>query len=101
MPSPRNTFYKILFFTFLILISCSLFNGSCNSANTAVKTGKDSLATFTLPDPEPLATAEAERIRNNSQAWFDSVLKIKGFASEVPTKFVLAFMPLLPVSDQL
>ncbi|MEO6541778.1 MAG: serine hydrolase domain-containing protein [Ferruginibacter sp.] len=80
MPLPRNTFYKISFSFFGSLICFSLFNVSCNSANTATRIiSKDSVTTLNLPAPEPVTAAEAARIKANSGLWYDSVLKLKGF----------------------
>jgi len=58
----------------------AFFNSSCN-ATPASKSNvaEDSISIIHLPKPEKIAAAEAEKIRQACQAWYDTVLMQKGF----------------------
>jgi CubicO group peptidase (beta-lactamase class C family) len=77
MPSAPKTFS----FTFLAyLFCCVLLLAACNSADTkGKKNDTDSLHIIDLPKPLPVSAAEASRIKNACQVWYDSVLLLKGF----------------------
>jgi CubicO group peptidase (beta-lactamase class C family) len=64
---------------FIIMAVCI---SSCQSTTkkTATVAAKDSsIAIIELPQPQPVAKAEAERIRKACQLWYDSTLSLKGF----------------------
>jgi CubicO group peptidase (beta-lactamase class C family) len=72
---------KAFSFTFLFsLFTCVLLHAACNSADTkAKKNSADSLQIIELPKPVPVSAAEAGRIKNACQIWYDTVLLPKGF----------------------
>ena len=72
---------KTFSFTFLAYLSgCILLHAACNPADTkGKKNGADSLQVINLPGPVPLPAAEASRIKNACQLWYDTVLMQKGF----------------------
>lgn len=76
MPLLANSFLKIstVFYWFCIFLFVS-----CSNTQTADKKNADSLAILLLPKPLPVKAAEAQRIKNISQYWYDTVLKLKGF----------------------
>ncbi len=55
------------------------FFASCTSSSSKNSAAKDSSAIIELPKPVPIAAAEAARIRAACEAWYDTVLKVKGF----------------------
>lgn len=68
------------FIFFMYLFACVLLNTACNPAGTKnKKTDADSLQIIALPGPVPVSAAEAVRIKNSCQAWYDTVLQLKGF----------------------
>jgi len=57
-----------------------LFNNGCNSSpSSKKKITEDSIVTIKLPTPGKISAAETDRIRNACQAWYDTVLSLKGF----------------------
>jgi CubicO group peptidase (beta-lactamase class C family) len=72
---------KSFSFTFLFyLFAGVLINTACNSAgNKREKNSTDILQIIDLPKLLPVSAAEASRIKNACQAWYDSVLFLKGF----------------------
>ncbi len=54
---------------------------SCQSGSskTASKAAKDSSAVIELPKPLPLSKAEADRLHNACEQWYDSALMFRGF----------------------
>ena len=54
---------------------------SCQSTTPKAATGaaKDSLSVIELPKPQPLAKAEADRLHNACEQWYDSALMYRGF----------------------
>lgn len=72
---------KTFSFTFLFyLFACVLINTACNSTgNKDKKNGADSLQIIDLPKSVAVSAAEAIRIKNACQVWYDTVLLQKGF----------------------
>ena len=79
MPFFQNIFYKCPLLFCLGLMCSILCNVSCNSLQTSDKTKADSTVIIKLPAPGLVSAAEWDRIKNNCQLWYDTVLKIKGF----------------------
>lgn len=78
MPLIQNMFHKLPL-PFFLLLMCFLLFVSCNSTHTADKIKGDSLKIINLPKPGSVPAAEIQRIKNNCQLWYDTVLKLKGF----------------------
>jgi CubicO group peptidase (beta-lactamase class C family) len=66
-------------FLYLTLLCFGICVASCNSSSSKNSAHKDSSAIIELPKPAPLSAAEAARIRAACEAWYDTVLKVKGF----------------------
>ena len=66
----------------LLILSAYLFcSSSCNSSTGTKKiiATKDSIVIINLPQPVKISSAESAKIKNACQAWYDSVLSLKGF----------------------
>ncbi len=72
---------KTCTFTFLLyLAGCIFLHTSCNPAgNKNNKHDTDSLPVIELPVPVTVSAAEVSRIKIACQAWYDTVLQLKGF----------------------
>lgn len=68
-------------YLFLLPALCYLLcTSACNQqVNKKIHIEEDSIAIIKLPAPGKLSAAETARIKNASQAWFDTVLALKGF----------------------
>jgi CubicO group peptidase (beta-lactamase class C family) len=73
--------HKLFSFHFLFYgCTCVLLHTACNLADkTGKKNDTDSLQIIELPKPLPVLDAEAGRIKNSCQLWYDTVLLPKGF----------------------
>lgn len=66
-------YYPVIIAVF-ILFSCQGSGSSTKKEKT-----KDSLSVIELPKPLPLSKAEAERLHNACEQWYDSALMLRGF----------------------
>ncbi len=79
MPLFQNSICKYPLLFCLVLMCSVLYNLSCNSSQTSDKDKADSITIIKLPAPGPVSEVEMNRIKNNCQLWYDTVLKVKGF----------------------
>ena len=72
---------KTCSFSFLLyIVGCIFLHTACNTAGNKNRIkDTDSLQIIDLPGPVPVSAAEASRIKNTCQAWYDTVLQLKGF----------------------
>ncbi len=61
------------------IVVIALLLSSCSGNSTEKSVAKDDLPLITLPTPSPVSDAEFTRIKNACTAWYDSVLRQKGF----------------------
>jgi CubicO group peptidase (beta-lactamase class C family) len=63
-----------------IVVAAAISSCQSTTQKTAAVASKDSSITpIELPQPQPIAKAEAEKIRKACQLWYDSTLSLKGF----------------------
>lgn len=67
-----------LYCTYFIIMCCLLLS-SCGSTTIKKDTVKDSVSIYALPAPKPLAEAEARRLHDGCETWYESKLKRTGF----------------------
>lgn len=60
-------------FSLVVLCACG------NAANKSKLPVNDSIPPYQLPEPGAVSKAEASRIYNACQSWYDTVLRLKGF----------------------
>jgi CubicO group peptidase (beta-lactamase class C family) len=81
MSLPLIKFCKHPLLILLIMCAYLLCNSGCNSSTGTKKivTSTDSITIINFPQPAKITAAETERIKRACQAWYDSVLLLKGF----------------------
>ena len=80
MALPGTKFYRHSLLFLMALPVYLFFNSSCNSSPSSKKNlTEDSIAIIQLPKPGKITAAEADKIRQACQAWYDTVLSLKGF----------------------
>jgi CubicO group peptidase (beta-lactamase class C family) len=79
-PGIRQKAYAFVYTAACIIIAAGISSCQSTTQKTAAVASKDSSITIIeLPQPQPVAKAEAERIRKACQLWYDSTLSLKGF----------------------
>lgn len=63
----------------VIIAGFILFSCQGSGSSTKKEKSKDSLSVIELPKPLPLSKAEAERLHNACEQWYDSALMLRGF----------------------
>ncbi len=80
MVLPGMKFYRQSLLLLIALPVYLFFNSGCNSSpSSKKKITEDSIAIIKLPAPEKISASETDRIKNACQAWYDTVLSLKGF----------------------
>jgi CubicO group peptidase (beta-lactamase class C family) len=81
MASPEIKFCKYALLFLMLVPVCLFFYSSCNSSPSSKKniTQDTSIAIINLPEPGKITAAEKAKIIQASQAWYDTVLTLKGF----------------------
>ena len=80
MKLPGIKFYRHSFLFLIVLPVYLLFNSGCNSSPSSKKIiAQDSITIINLPVPGKITNTEADKIKNACQAWYDTVLSLKGF----------------------
>jgi CubicO group peptidase (beta-lactamase class C family) len=79
-PGINQKSYLFLYTLVCIIIAAGISSCQLTTQKTTTATVKDSSITLIeLPQPQPVAKAEAERIRKACKLWYDSTLALKGF----------------------
>jgi CubicO group peptidase (beta-lactamase class C family) len=71
-----QTFRTLLSIVVSLTCTAYLFS-SCNGSANSKAVNKDSIVQ--LPDATAISKAEVEKLKNSCQAWYDTMLKAKGF----------------------
>ena len=80
MGLPGINFYRHSLLFLIALPVYLFFNSGCNSSPSSKKTiAQDSISIINLPVPGKITNTEADKIKNACQAWYDTVLSLKGF----------------------
>ncbi len=80
MVLPEKKYFRHLLLFLIALPVYLLCNSGCNSSpSTKKKITEDSIAIVKLPAPGKISSAENDKIKKACQAWYDSVLSLRGF----------------------